>query len=95
MSEVTTPRGFIGKREPQGILKTDECSIVLELGHEGKFVSQIKRLRSKPGFPEGDKLDVAVTKDRWCSPTCRRGPARLSSRCSTTSGPKSDAVAAA
>jgi hypothetical protein len=48
------PGGFIGKREPQGILKTDECSIVLELGHEGKFVSQIKWLRSKPGFPEGD-----------------------------------------
>ena len=29
--------------------KTDECSIVVELGHEGKFVAQIKRLRSKPG----------------------------------------------
>jgi len=51
MNFVTTPGGFMGKREPQGILKTDECSIVLELGHEGKFVFQIKRLRSKIGFP--------------------------------------------
>ena len=39
--------------------KTDECSIVVELGHEGKFVAQIKR------FPEGDKLEVAVKKGRW------------------------------
>ena len=45
------PRGFRGQREPQSILKTDECGIVLELGHEGKFVYQITRLRSKRGFP--------------------------------------------
>jgi len=51
------PGGFIGKREPQSILKTDECSVVLELGHEGKFVTQIKR--------EGDKLEVAVKNGRW------------------------------
>jgi hypothetical protein len=58
-------RGLHGKGEPQSVLKPDECSIVLELGHEGKFVAQIKRLRSKPGFPEGDKLAVAVKDGRW------------------------------
>jgi hypothetical protein len=47
----------MGKGEPQIVLKTDECSIVLELGHEGKFVTQIKR--------EGDKLEVAVKNGRW------------------------------
>jgi hypothetical protein len=31
----TGKAGFMGKREPQMILKTDERSIVLELGHEG------------------------------------------------------------
>ena len=34
----------MGKREPQIILKTDERSIHLELGREGKFHRQIKRL---------------------------------------------------
>jgi hypothetical protein len=64
----------MGKREPQSILKTDECSIVLELGKEGKFVSQIKRLRSKPGFPEGDKLEVAVKNGRWVLTHLHAGP---------------------
>lgn len=35
---VTTPWGFIGKRETQIILKMDERSIVFELGRDGKFV---------------------------------------------------------
>jgi hypothetical protein len=35
------------------------------LGHHGKFVAQIKQLRSKPSFPEGDKLEVAVKSGRW------------------------------
>src|SRR6478736_5078462 len=32
-----TAQGFMGKREPQKILKTDERSIHIELGCEGKF----------------------------------------------------------
>jgi hypothetical protein len=60
----TGKAGFMGKREPQMILKTDERSIVLELGHEGTFVAQIKRLRSKPAFRRGDKLEVAVKNGR-------------------------------
>jgi hypothetical protein len=42
-SFVTTPGGFMGKREPQIILKTDERSIHLELGRERKFTRRIKR----------------------------------------------------
>jgi hypothetical protein len=43
-SFVTTPWGFIGKRETQIILKMDERSIHLELGRERTFNRQIKRL---------------------------------------------------
>jgi hypothetical protein len=61
MNFETTPLGTMGKREAQILLKTDERTVVLELGIRGKFVAQIKRLRSKPGFSlRGDKLEVAV-----------------------------------
>ena len=36
MNFETNPRGFMGKREPQIILKTDERIIHLELCREGK-----------------------------------------------------------
>jgi hypothetical protein len=42
-SFVTTP-SFMGKREPQIILKTDERSIHLELGRGGQFNRQINWL---------------------------------------------------
>jgi hypothetical protein len=44
MSFGTTPRGFMGKREPQTILKTGERSIYFELESERKFNRQIKWL---------------------------------------------------
>jgi len=50
-SFVTTPGGFMGKREPQTILKTDERSIHLELGRERTFNRQINRLGWKAGVP--------------------------------------------
>jgi hypothetical protein len=56
----------MGKREPQTILKTDERSIHFELGHERKSRRQINRLRCKPVFFGGGKLDVAVKNGRWC-----------------------------
>jgi hypothetical protein len=34
----------LAKRKPQIILKTEERNVILELGHEGKFTAQIKRL---------------------------------------------------
>jgi hypothetical protein len=55
----------MSKREPQTILKTDERSIHLEVGRERKFNRQIKRLAWKPGFLEGDKLEVAVKNGNW------------------------------
>ena len=54
----------MSKREPQIILKTDERSTILELAREGNS-TQIKRLGRKPGFLEGDKLEVAVKNGRW------------------------------
>jgi len=45
------PGGFMGKREPQTILKTDERSIHLELGRERTFNRQINRLGWKAGVP--------------------------------------------
>ena len=35
-----TSQGFMSKREPQIILKTDERKIVLEMGLEGKFAAK-------------------------------------------------------
>jgi hypothetical protein len=50
-SFVTTPGGFMGKREPQIILKTDERKIVLEL--TGQIRRQINRTGREPGLPRG------------------------------------------
>ena len=37
---TTPPGGFMGKREPQTILKTDERKVVLELGLGGEFTAR-------------------------------------------------------
>jgi hypothetical protein len=50
-SFVTTPRGGMGKREPQTILKTDERKLVLELGLEGKFAAKSMGWDEKRGLP--------------------------------------------
>jgi hypothetical protein len=67
----------MGKREPQTILKTDERSIHLKLGRERKFNRQIKL--GKTGFH--------LRATAGCSPTCRRGRGRRSSRYGTISIP--------
>jgi hypothetical protein len=41
---VPPPGGFIGKREPETILKTEERDICLELGREQKLRRQINLL---------------------------------------------------
>jgi hypothetical protein len=66
MNFGTTPRGgFMGKREPQTILKTDERAIRLELGCEGNSPPN-QAVGTKAGFfLQGDKLEVAVKNDRW------------------------------
>ena len=45
--------------------KTDKRQVVLELGLEGKFAAKSTGWDEKPGFPEGDKLEVAVKNGRW------------------------------
>jgi hypothetical protein len=47
--ETTPPAGgFMTKREPQIILKTDERKIHLELGLEGKFAAKSTGWDEKP-----------------------------------------------
>jgi hypothetical protein len=70
------PRGFMGKREPQIILKTDERKIHFELGLEGKFAAKSSGWDENRVFLEGDKLDVALKNGRWVPTTCRRGGER-------------------
>jgi hypothetical protein len=48
----------------RSFLKNGERAIRLELGCEGNS-PPIKRLGRKPGFPEGDKLEVGVKNGRW------------------------------
>jgi hypothetical protein len=57
MSFGTTPRGFMGKREPQTILKTDECRIHLELGRKRKLTATSSGWDEGWLFLQGDKLE--------------------------------------
>ena len=59
------PGGFMGKREPQTILKTDERKMVLELGLEGKFAAKSSGWDENRVFLEGDKLEIEVKSGRW------------------------------
>jgi hypothetical protein len=52
----TTPWGFMGKREPQIILKTDERNAVLELGRDGKFAAKSNGWDENRVFLEGDSF---------------------------------------
>ena len=60
----TTPWGFMGKREPQTVLKTDERKIHLELGLGGKFAAKSTGWDENRVFLEGDVLEVAVRNGR-------------------------------
>ena len=55
----------MGKREPQTILKTDECRLHLELGRERKLTATSSGWHEGWLFLQGDKLEVAVKNDRW------------------------------
>ena len=55
----------MGKREPQIILKTDERTVVLELGRDGKFAAKSTDWDENRVFLEGDRLEVAVKSGRW------------------------------
>jgi hypothetical protein len=55
----------MSKREAQIILKTDERTIVLELGLQGKFAAKSIGWDENRVFLEGDKLEVALKHGRW------------------------------
>jgi hypothetical protein len=74
---TTPPGGFMGKREPQTILRTDERSIHLGLRHELKFERQIKQLGQKNRF--SSKATSSRSQPRTapgCSRICPRGRSR-------------------
>jgi hypothetical protein len=52
-------------RERQVILKTDQRTILLELGLGGKFLSKSSGWDENQIFLEGDVLEVAVRNGRW------------------------------
>jgi hypothetical protein len=57
--------GFMSKREPQIILKTDQRTFVLELALGGKFQAKSSGWDENRMFLEGDVLEVAVRNGRW------------------------------
>jgi hypothetical protein len=65
--ETTPPtfQGHMGIREQQIILKTDERTIVLELGLGGKFAAKSSGWDENRVLLEGDKLDIEVKAGRW------------------------------
>ena len=106
---ITVPPlgGFMDKREPQIILKTDERTVVLELGRDGKFSAKSTDWDENRVFLEGDRLEVAVKNGRWvltpllagAVPARETGPALLARRrvtplrrCNAVTGPRCNAV---
>jgi hypothetical protein len=70
----------LGKeREPQIILKTDQRTILLELGLGGKFQAKSSDWDENRVFVEGHKPEVAVKNGRWVLTHLPAGP-RPSSR---------------
>jgi hypothetical protein len=55
----------MGKREPQIIPQKRRARHSPRARVRGEIHGQIKRLGRKPGFLEGDKLEVAVNNGRW------------------------------
>jgi hypothetical protein len=63
-------------REPQIILKTDQCKVLLELGLGGKFQARSIGWDDNRTFFEGDVRQVEVRNGRWALPAFRPGRAR-------------------
>jgi hypothetical protein len=53
-------------REPQVILKTDQRTVVLELGLGGKFVAKSSGWDENRTFLEGDVLEIAYATADGC-----------------------------
>jgi hypothetical protein len=50
---------------PEVILKTDQRTVVLELGTGGKFSAKSSSCDENKVFLEGDVLEIAVRSGRW------------------------------
>ena len=61
-------------REPQIILKTDQRTLLLELGLGGKFQAKSSGWDENRTFLEGDVLEVAVRNGRWVLTHVPAGP---------------------
>jgi hypothetical protein len=66
--------GTMSKREPQIILKTDERSIHLGLGRDGKFAAKSGGWDENRVFLEGDRLVVEIKNGRWLLTHLPAGP---------------------
>jgi hypothetical protein len=61
-------------RETQIILKTDQRTVVLELGLGGKFAAKTSGWDENRVFLEGDVLEVSVRQGRWVITQVPAGP---------------------
>jgi hypothetical protein len=60
--------------KPQILLKTDQRTLVLELGLQGKFQAKATSWDENMVFLEGDVLEVAVRNGRWVLTRRPAGP---------------------
>ena len=79
------------RRERQIILKTDQRTVLLEMGLSGKFQAKSSGWDENRTFIEGDVLEVAVRNGRWVLTRFRpdrarhrRRPSIISDRAVTT-----------
>jgi hypothetical protein len=75
--------------EPQITLKSDQRTILLELGLGGKFQAKSNGWNENRVFLEGDNLEVAVNNGRWVLTNLPAGPRP---KAPTIFRPRSDAV---
>jgi hypothetical protein len=64
----------VSKREPRIILKTEERTVVLELGTGEKFVAKSGGWDKNRVFLEGRKLVVEIKNGRWLLTHTPAGP---------------------
>jgi hypothetical protein len=60
--------------ESQIILKTDQRTLVLELGLQGKFAAKSSGWDENMVFLEGDVFEVSVRNGRWVLTRRQAGP---------------------
>ena len=79
-------------RERQIILNTDQRTVLLEMGLDGKLQAKSSECDENRTFLEGDVREVEVRNGRCALPAFRPGRARHRLRPRTTFRPRSDGV---